>query len=46
MLPFSFGKTKFNLFAVKLILLIYIFDEGFQLGKFFVARGGVLFHCA
>ena len=46
MLPLALGKAKFNFFAVKLILLIYIFDEGFQVGKFFVTRGSVLFHCA
>ena len=44
MLPFSLGKAKFNLFAVKPILLIYVFNEGFKVSKFFAARDSLLFH--
>ena len=37
MLSFVFSKAKLNFSAVNLILLIYIFNKGFQVGKFFVA---------
>ena len=35
---FPLGEAKPNFLAVKLVLLIYIFDEGFQVGKRFISH--------
>ena len=37
MLPFSLGEGKSNFKTVLLFLLVYIFDEGFQVGGLFFA---------
>jgi hypothetical protein len=41
--PFALGEAKMDLFAAELVFLIYIFDEGLQVGKGFIGHGAALF---
>jgi hypothetical protein len=41
--PFALGEAKMDPFAVELVFLIYIFDEGLQVGQRFIGHGAVLF---
>ena len=52
-LPFSLDKEKADSFTVAVfVLLIYVFDEGLQVGERFLGHGSILlwveqftFHC-
>ncbi len=41
--PFPLRKAKSNLQAVALVFLIYISNEGFQVGKGLISHGSILF---
>jgi hypothetical protein len=41
--PFALGEAKMDLFAAELVFLIYIFDEGLQVGKGFIGHGCPLY---